>query len=164
MTATSASPSLSDTTLIFDAPLEAYARFAKFLEFDATIGHEGTGCVLWTGGTTSGHGKNARYPAFWFEGKRWYAHRWSAFYIHRKEIDGLQVDHGCCRTLCVEHVQPMPSIINRELQWIRVQVGLDPYCYPEPQPAGVPFYQEPEWYKTLKALAGEAPPSEDCPF
>ena len=142
--------------MICDAPLEAYARLAKYLEFDACNGFEGTGCVLWTGGTTCGHGKNARYGAFWFEGKRWYAHRWAAYYIHRQEIEGLQVDHGCCRPLCVAHVKAMPATINRELQWIRVQVGILPYeDYPKPQldPDAVPFFVEPEWYRTLKALA-----------
>lgn len=43
----------------------ALERFAEKCRFDPT-----TGCVLWTGGTTAGHGNSARYGAFWFEGER----------------------------------------------------------------------------------------------
>ncbi len=38
------------------APLE---RFLRNCQFDAT-----TGCVLWTGGTTTGRGHTAPYGAF----------------------------------------------------------------------------------------------------
>lgn len=58
----------------------------------------------------------------------------------------MQVDHGCGNTLCVQHLASMPPAANRELQWIRVQVGLDP---PPVAPAidddGVPFFWPPEW-------------------
>lgn len=147
----------------------ALDRFLRNCRFDA-----GTGCVLWTGGTTAGRGHSARYGAFWFEGARWAAHRWAAKFIHKFNIDGLQVSH-CCEdhshliapnTLCVQHVGPETAAVNRELQtrhlravrqsleqrrfWVHAQVGLvDP---PPALPAheaftGVPFYEAPEWLR-----------------
>ena len=137
-------------------PLE---RFLSFCQFDP-----GTGCVIWTGGQTSGRGHSAPYGSFWFEGRRWFAHRWAAKFIHGLVIEDNQVDH-CCpadrlgawpllppNTLCVEHVQAIPAVLNRELQWIRAQVGLD-----EPPPvfldafAEVPFYTAPSWLREMTA-------------
>lgn len=138
----------------FDAPEDALRRFAAKLEFDPCYGLDGTGCVLWTGGTTCGQGKHIRYGAFKFERRRWFAHRWAALYIHRQEIEGRQVDHGCNRALCMNHLQAMPPEINRELQWIRVQVGLEENPRPqfEEDTLAIPFYVEPDWYKAIKAL------------
>jgi hypothetical protein len=55
----------------------------------------------------------------------------------------------------VQHVNAVPPAVNRELQWIRVQVGLDP------APAGSdvdtdepPFFLPPAW------LQRKAPPGE----
>ncbi len=108
---------------------DALTRFLRYCRFDPL-----TGCTLWVGGTTAGRGHSARYGAFWFEGKRWYAHRWSAKFIHGLDITDRQVDHNCVErvglaasnTLCVDHVQSITAAHNRELQWIRAQVGLDP--------------------------------------
>lgn len=130
---------------------DALKRFLDKCRFDP-----GTGCVLWIGGTTCGRGKTAPYPSFWYEGRRWFGHRWSAKFILGLEIDGMQVDH-CCdmhshlshpNTLCVRHLQPLPPTVNRELQWIRVQVGLDPAPpVAEEQPfTDVPFYDPPIWF------------------
>lgn len=129
-------------------PLE---RFRKYLRFDAC-----TGCVLWTGGTTQGRGHTAPYGSFWFEGRRWFAHRWAAKYIHGIEIEGLQVDH-CCphtggkpNTLCVEHLQAVTLLENVALQqrrhWIHTQVGILP-TEPgyEEDPEAVPFFLPPAW-------------------
>lgn len=153
-------------------PLE---RFLSFCRFDA-----GTGCVIWMGGQTSGRGHSAPYGSFWFEGRRWFAHRWAAKFIHGHAIDGLQVEHYCPNrdhpnTLCVEHVHPLPGALNRELQtlrngavtqdvatrmfWIYTQVGLE-----VPPPVDleafddVPFYQAPAW------LSLPSPVFDDCPF
>jgi len=128
----------------FKVERPAIERFLEKCEFDPR-----TGCVIWVGGTTSGRGHSQPYGSFWFEGRRWFAHRWAAKYIHGQHIDDLQVDHCCpCgpRTLCVQHVQAVPPAINRELQWIRVQVGLEP----EPAVGEVeidepPFYYPPDW-------------------
>lgn len=139
-------------------------RFLSFCKFDP-----GTGCVIWMGGQTSGRGHSAPYGSFWFEGRRWFAHRWAAMHIHGHDIDGLQVEHFCParehpNTLCVEHVHPLPGALNRELQtlrgrgpdqttaermnWIYVQVGLE---LPPPVDLdafeGVPFYATPAWLK-----------------
>lgn len=142
------------------------ARFLKYCRFDA-----GTGCVVWTGGTCSGRGHTSPYGAFWFEGKRWSAHRWAAKFIHGLEIDGLHVDH-CCphtgglpNTLCVEHLQAVTNAENVKLQharyWIHVQVGLEPE---EPtwqdDPDLIPFHEAPAWF-----LAGQTPLIlDECPF
>lgn len=147
----------------------ALDRFLRNCEHDPA-----TGCVLWAGGTTAGRGHHARYGAFWYEGERWAAHRWAAAHIHGHDINGYQVDH-CCplwrhggpdplapNTLCVDHVRPLTSGENRDLQaargqmltqgvldrkyWVYVQVGLleAPQEY-EPPAMGVPFYLPPAW-------------------
>lgn len=128
----------------------ALARFAEKCRFEPA-----TGCVVWTGGTTSGRGHNTLYGSFWFERRRWFAHRWSAKHIHGLTIDGLQVDH-CCSflntpdTLCVEHLQAVPPSVNRELQWIRTQVGCEGFDYPYPDlvrdPTDPPFFSPPAWF------------------
>lgn len=150
-------------------PLE---RFMAKCRFDP-----GTGCVIWAGAKTSGRGHSAPYGSFWFENRRWFAHRWAAQHIHGHAIDGLQVEHYCPNrshpnTLCVEHVHPLPSLFNRELQtlrgqapsqdvaermrWIYVQVGLE---LPPPVDLDVfeevPFYSPPAWL---------LPAPVDCPF
>jgi hypothetical protein len=119
----------------------ALQRFVEKCRFDPA-----SGCVLWVGGTTQGRGHHVPYGSFWFEGRRWFAHRWAAKFIHGHEIAGLQVDHECTNTLCQQHLRPVEASINRELQWIRVQVGCDPYPYPEPEPCdGIPFHWPPPW-------------------
>lgn len=137
-----------------------------------------TGCVVWTGGVTAGRGHHVPYPAFWFEGKRWYGHRWAAKYIHGQDIDGFQTDH-CCphipipNTLCVEHVQSLTPRENRLLQherrkhFIHLQVGLIQYeeLYrhpPEPEAIpddAIPFFTPPSWLGPLKGHT-----NGHCPF
>lgn len=139
----------------FRSVTPAIDRFRSFCEFDAR-----TGCVIWTGGTTSGRGHSQPYGSFWFEGRRWFAHRWAALHIHGYAIDDMQVDHNCpCgpRTLCVQHVKPETPETNREYQWIRRQVGL----LPQP-PVGevdedeIPFHLPPDWLVGIsKPQAGE---------
>lgn len=148
-----------------EKPLE---RFAKYLRFDAT-----TGCVLWTGGTCSGRGHTSPYGAFWFEGKRWSAHRWAAKFIHGLEIDGLHVDHNCPHTgglpntLCVEHLQAITNAENVKLQhsryWVHVQVGLElePPVY-TPEEDAIPFYEPPAWLVELQPALKVV--ASDCPF
>ena len=131
------------------------ARFLAKCEFDAT-----TGCVIWTGGRSAGRGHSVPYGSFW-DGRRWSAHRWAAKHIHGLHIDdpATQVDHNCPpyraggdwlapNTLCVHHVQVIPATLNRELQWIRVQVGLDPLppVYVD-DPDAVPFHNPPDWWR-----------------
>lgn len=130
--------------------------------------------MLWTGGTTKGRGHHVDYPAFWYDGARWFGHRWSARFIHGLDIDAFHVDHCCpClaipNTLCVEHVQAKTARENRELQhsrrkqFIHLQVGLLSYedIYgPERfvTDLDIPFYQPPAWLGLSKETI------HDCPF
>lgn len=131
-------------------------RFLRNCRFDAD-----TGCVLWTGGTTQGRGHYQPYGSFWFEGRRWFAHRWAAKHIHGLEIDDKQVDH-CCppevvakpNTLCVQHLQALGPKQHQEVtiarKFIHLQVGIISYedIYgPEPDPIEtIPFFTPPAWY------------------
>lgn len=130
----------------FKSTTPALDRFIAKCEFDAV-----TGCVNWTGGQTAGHGHNVPYGAFWFEGRRWFAHRWAAKHILGLDIDrtGYQVDHECRNTLCVRHLAVVTATFNRELQWVRCQKGVPGYEY-EPGPAGdvdgVPWFAPPDWW------------------
>lgn len=156
-------------------------RFRSFCQFEPT-----TGCVVWTGGVSMGRGHHVPYGVFWFEGRRWFAHRWAAKFVHGLDIDGLQVDH-CCpsevrslpNTLCVEHLTSETLLGNRELQAVRafearkraihLEVGLLRYedVYgPLPgdqQPIDlVPFFSPPAW---LGAQHDRHPTvAADCPF
>jgi hypothetical protein len=56
---------------------------------------------------------------------------------------------------------------NRELQWIRVQVGIDenPRSQFEADENPIPFYEPPEWYKVLVLMFGsKIPTTGECPF
>lgn len=135
----------------------AIARFAAKCRHNAA-----TGCVEWVGGKTRGRGKTSWYGSFWFEGRRWTAHRWAARFVHGLEIDGLEVDHECGNTLCVHHLQAVTGPVNRELYWIRIEVGLEELP-PEDQPHddGFPFHPEPDWLRPYTRTAG---PSHEPPF
>lgn len=138
--------------------------------------------MIWTGGRTAGGGHSRPYGAFKFQGRRWFAHRWAALYIHGMRIDGLQVDHCCPAhlrplpdTLCVQHLQALTLAENRELQtvraratagaqtleqrryWAHVRAGLEPEPpLPDDQPgAHIPFFTEPAWLR----LARKNPPA-----
>lgn len=132
----------------------AFARFRRFCRFEPE-----TGCVVWTGGKTMGRGHHVPYGSFWYDGRRWFAHRWAAKFIHKQAIEGFQTDH-CCptipipNTLCVEHLQSITAQRNRELQHMRrmvyLRVGLIEYdeIYrgkPEPDPDAIPFFNPPAW-------------------
>lgn len=128
-------------------PLERFIEKCRFNPY--------TGCVEWIGARTRGQGHTSWYGRFWYIDRMVLAHRWAAEHIHGLAVTpDVQVDHCCykdrpCNTLCVQHLQVVTPTVNRELQWIRVQVGLDP----EPEPyapdddAWVPFFTEPEWLK-----------------
>lgn len=158
-------------------PLE---RFRRSCRFDGA-----TGCVLWTGGTTRGRGNSAVYGSFWFEGRRWFAHRWAAVHIHGLDVEGLQVGHNCPntrngpQTLCVEHVEAVTQRENldelngrlakrRRVEqtneerkyWLLVERGYEePPPVAEPNPDDIPFFTPPAW------LNGSGPAANtDCPF
>lgn len=130
----------------------ALERFISKCRFDPE-----TGCVLWLGGKSRGRGKTRWYGSFRDGGRVWRAHRWAARFIHRLEIDGLEVDHECGNTLCVQHLQVCTGQVNREWYWIRVQVGLiEEEHDPVREGAGIPFFERPAWLPQ--------PPVADCPF
>lgn len=155
---------------------ESISSGGALQRFIAKCRHDpGTGCVLWTGGTTSGRGHSAPYGAFWFERRRWFAHRWAAQFIHGLSITGHQVDHMCQRTLCVQHLQAIPAALNRELQttraraaqsietrryWIHVQVGLepDPPRITDEPFTDIPFFPAPPWMKKPATVGGSLIP------
>lgn len=111
------------------------------------------------------------YGRFWYEGKSVYVHRWAAKHIHGLDIDqpGTEVDHCCDRpnTLCVQHVQVVPSLVNKALIYARSALE-----EPEPIAEGsasdvpvddVPFHEPPEWLRPYLNHGNESP-SDDCPF
>ena len=154
----------------------ALERFAEKCAFDPM-----TGCVMWVGGTTSGRGHKEPYGAFWFEGRRWFAHRWAAVHVHGLDVCDMQVDHNCPHgpsTLCVEHVKPETPAVNREYQtlrlsrpqqsletvryWIFVQKGLTDH-EPARRTAALEPYAPPLWLQpflpeeVLAAYGGGVP-------
>lgn len=144
-------------------------RFAQYCRHDAV-----TGCINWIGGKTRGRGKTCYYGAFWFEGRSWRAHRWAGLFVHGLEVRrDDHVDHKCCNTLCVQHLQATTPSYNTALYWIRVQVGLEEL---EPErlaedPDGIPFYAPPAWlinaHKQLRDEYGRSdilPEHGEAPF
>ena len=153
---------------------DALSRFRTFCQFEPE-----TGCVVWTGARTKGRGHHVDYSAFWYNGRKWFGHRWAAQYIHGLDIEAFQVDH-CCphipipNTLCVQHLQALTPRDNRELQhtrrkhFIHLQVGLvhyrdlyghDPELVDPEQ--DIPFYEPPSWLELTK---GTTDGNDDCPF
>lgn len=151
------------------------ARFAEKCAFDPV-----TGCVMWVGTVTAGHGHHVPYGRFWYKGKFWLAHRWSGVHIHGLALDGLQADH-CCpagpSTLCVEHVAGETLLRNRELQhlrpgrpiqstedrqhWLFVSKGLKEYQPAVRDASGAPFYSPPDWLRPFLI----SPENDNvCPF
>jgi hypothetical protein len=156
----------------------ALVRFAEKCRFDPT-----TGCVLWTGGTTAGRGNSARYGSFWYEGSRWFAHRWSAVHIKGLVLGDHQAGHNCphgANSLCVEHVTGQTQRENLEEQntrikakalqssldkqfWLFVSLGLEPA---PPMlvidPDAIPFYEPPEWFRPFMPQMENS--NASCPF
>lgn len=78
-------------------------------KFESRIQPSLGGCWKWTGSLTRGYG--VIYPP---GEKRQYAHRWSYEY-HRDEIPaGLEIDHLCRNTWCVNpwHMEPVTHQVN----------------------------------------------------
>lgn len=163
---------------------DALERFRAKCQFEPR-----TGCVLWTGGMTRGRGNTATYGSFWYAGRRWFAHRWAAAFIHGLDVDGLQVSH-CCpnmpdgkpNTLCVQHVTGQSQAENlAELhermararceqsndvrqQWLFVEIGLlepEPLHDPATLANEMPWYDPPAWFEGNDQPSD---PDDDCPF
>ena len=153
----------------------ALERFAEKCRFDPT-----TGCVLWTGGTSAGHGNTARYGRFKDAGVSWSAHRWAAIHIHGLDLGDGQAGHVCPHgpnTLCVQHLEAQSQTENlRELHerlkacalqsaeakqhWLFIAIGIrEPEPPREVDPDLIPFYLSPAWMKPF-----QPEPANDCPF
>ncbi|MES2211007.1 MAG: HNH endonuclease signature motif containing protein [Chloroflexota bacterium] len=65
-------------------------------------------CWLWTGGTSRGYGM------FWNGHARVKAHRWIYEHMRADIPDGLQIDHLCRQTKCVNpwHMEPVTPRVN----------------------------------------------------
>lgn len=156
----------------------ALERFAEKCAFDPC-----TGCVMWAGGTSAGRGHHEPYGVFWYGGERWFAHRWSAAFIHGHDITGLQVDHYCPygpSTLCVQHVRPATSAMNRFLQnarpgrafqdlatrryWLFVSKGLETLEPRRKIESDIPFYRPPDWLQPFLQTEEKEMHYASCPF
>lgn len=148
-------------------PIDALQRFASKCRFDAA-----TGCVIWEGGKTRGRGNTAQYGSFWYEGARWFAHRWAGVHIHGLNLDGVQAGHCCpCgpNTLCVEHVTGQSQNENlaelherrrRKVEQSNAERGYE-QLPPERDVDDIPFYTPPEWLRPFLAQPEE---TDECPF
>ena len=159
----------------------ALERFAEKCEFDPA-----TGCVLWRGGTSAGRGNTTRYGVFWDDGRRVFAHRWTAVHIHGIDLGSDEAGH-CCphgpNSLCVQHIRGETKADNiaerntrvaKGLQlpdirqfFLFVQLGIE---QPERDPVmeenidkldAIPFYEPPEWFRPFMPKASN---DDDCPF
>lgn len=164
----------------YQATLSPLERFRRYCQFDPT-----TGCVIWTGGTATGRGNSAPYGVFWYDGRRWFAHRWAAIHIHGmapEHIEGHHVDH-CCEphrhggpeplppnTLCVQHVRALTPRDNSLDRWARQQFAILSNGYGEAEPAyvemqapapAIPLYVPPAWLGIDTAVISH---DDDCPF
>lgn len=157
----------------------ALQRFAEKCVFDYS-----TGCVLWAGATSAGHGNTTRYGVFWAEGRRVFAHRWAAVHIHGIELGSYEAGH-CCphgpNSLCVQHVEGQTKAdniaernrrvakANQDAQTRRFYLFQQLGIYEaEPAPAvtspdaGIPFHEPPPWLRPY--LKPPAENDDDCPF
>lgn len=136
----------------------ALDRFLDKCRFDPA-----SGCVEWIAGKTRGRGKTRWYGVFKYLRRRWSAHRWAARYILGLEIDDLEVDHECGNTLCVRHLQAVTGAVNRELYWIRVEVGLEEDFHDPPaENDGIPYHHPPAWFEARYTPAAQRP--AELPF
>lgn len=89
----------------WDHPDDVRMRIERLSERDPL-----SGCWVWTG-DHSGDG----YPRITMSGRRRQAHRIS-YEAHVGSIpDGMEIDHLCRRTLCVNpaHLEPVTGLVNR---------------------------------------------------
>ncbi len=85
-------------------------RLARF-----SIPEPNSGCVLWLGDTNKGYG------VLWDGKKRLYAHRLAYEVAIGPIPDGLDVDHLCSTTACLnpEHLDPVTRSENSRRRWVR---------------------------------------------
>lgn len=82
-------------------------RVAPEIRFFTRVEQDGD-CWIWTGGQTAGYGM------FWDGDRNVRAHRWTFEYFRCEIPAGLEIDHLCRRTLCVNpwHGDPVTGLVN----------------------------------------------------
>ena len=159
----------------------ALQRFAEKCVFDYS-----TGCVLWTGGTSTGRGNTTRYGVFWAEGRRVFAHRWAAVHIHGIDLGSNEAGH-CCpdgpNSLCVQHLEGQTKAENiaerntrvakanqdamtrQAYLFLQLGIGGEP-SEPETNSRAscdiVPFHSPPAWLRPY--IKPPENNDDDCPF
>lgn len=85
-------------------------------------------CRLWTGAQSKGgkRPKSGPYGSIWIPGvggvRVHVAAAWVAGIIPTPRVpEGMNLDHGCERTLCIEHshYELIPALDNQKLRWSR---------------------------------------------
>lgn len=107
------------------------ADIARFLD---NTEEDSDGCLVWQGAKSRGRGNTEWYGTFHTQGKKIRAHKFYAVAVLglRPMPTIHHLDHTCCNSLCVRHIDCVPEIVNLKLRWIRSQVGLDePMDYAE---------------------------------
>ena len=71
-----------------------------------------SGCWIWLGSTRKANYEG--YGIIWIDQKHLYAHRVVYELLKGPILDGLELDHLCRNTLCVnpDHLEAVPHIIN----------------------------------------------------
>lgn len=66
-------------------------------------------CWIWTG-TTNGHG----YGQFYYQKKKYTAHRWALHFLVEPVAEGLHIDHLCRNRLCAnpDHLEAVTQAEN----------------------------------------------------
>lgn len=116
-------PTDPDTLTACGITWDAY-DIARFLRLCA---EDSSGCLVWMGAKSRGRGNTAWYGSFTVKGKTVRAHKFYAVAVlgQRPQTGIHHLDHDCCNSLCVRHVECVPAMVNLKLRWIRVQVGID---------------------------------------
>jgi hypothetical protein len=136
---------------------EALDRFRTKCRFDP-----GTGCVIWTGGTSSARDGTERTGVFWDRGRKVSARRWAAEHIHGLDLMGKEATVTCHNPLCVEHVATAQRAYPHRQFYVMRDLGyaeLDERKAPAVDP--VPFHQAPAWLSPAVRVTRESPENSD---
>lgn len=95
------------TAVLDSQPQDAYRFLSKL-----SVGHE-SGCWHWVASCRTSGGRSL-YGQFYFRGGVWKAHRVSWTLLKGEIPPGLQIDHLCRNTICVnpDHPEPVTPQVN----------------------------------------------------